>query len=158
MRPAGWVLRLRCFDCWVHEQDLRQAVGQPGGLDTPAAGVAVGWVRRALPRVLATEVSAPTGTRLRLTVVGPHGFDTVLGVGDDGRGVDLGPSDQSGAGAARAARTARTMGAALTMGTEAFMRRAAGRWPVARTPATVDGTDKGSQLAARFLEAMAITP
>lgn len=29
-------LRMRAFDVWVHEQDLRTTLGQPGNLDSPA--------------------------------------------------------------------------------------------------------------------------
>ena len=34
-------MRIRVFDCWLHEQDIRDAVGRPGGEDGPAASVAL---------------------------------------------------------------------------------------------------------------------
>jgi len=156
MRPAEWVLRLRTFDCWMHEQDIRYAVGRPGGLTRPGAAVSVAWVRRALPRVLSTVVDEGTRPLLRLVVDGPYGFDTVLTLGPDGRGIDLGDPqhDDLAAPAADQDRTRLT----VTMSTEAFLRRAGGRWPVARTGATVTGDAAGRRLAERFLEAMAITP
>ena len=33
----GRFMRIRAFDCWMHEQDIRDAVGRPGGEDGPAA-------------------------------------------------------------------------------------------------------------------------
>ena len=32
----GDLLTVRIFDIWVHEQDIREALGRPGGLDTGA--------------------------------------------------------------------------------------------------------------------------
>ncbi|MEY2473300.1 MAG: hypothetical protein QOK28_2629 [Actinomycetota bacterium] len=39
MNPLGRMLGIRVFDVWAHEQDIRRAVGRPGGYDTPAAAV-----------------------------------------------------------------------------------------------------------------------
>jgi hypothetical protein len=154
VRPAGWVLRLRCFDCWMHEQDIRFAVSRPGGLTAPAAGIAVAWVRRALPRVVAELPGMSPGRTLRLTVDGPHGFVTVLGVGADGRGVDLG----AGGSDHLDKPDHPDPDVAVRVSTEAFMRRAGGRWPVDRLGAQITGTTAGQQLAQEFLAALAITP
>jgi uncharacterized protein (TIGR03083 family) len=37
--PLGRMLGIRVFDVWAHEQDIRRAVGRPGGYDTLAAAV-----------------------------------------------------------------------------------------------------------------------
>ena len=37
----GRFMRIRVFDCWLHEQDIRDAVGRPGGEDGPAAELAL---------------------------------------------------------------------------------------------------------------------
>ena len=34
----GRFMRIRVFDCWLHEQDIRDAVGRPGGEEGTAAG------------------------------------------------------------------------------------------------------------------------
>jgi uncharacterized protein (TIGR03083 family) len=39
MNPLRRMLGIRVFDVWAHEQDIRRAVGRPGGYETPAAGV-----------------------------------------------------------------------------------------------------------------------
>jgi len=39
MSPLGRMLGIRVFDIWAHEQDIRRAVGRPGGYDSLAAAV-----------------------------------------------------------------------------------------------------------------------
>ena len=41
--PTTWgdLLAIRTFDIWVHEQDVREALARPGGLDSGAAALAV---------------------------------------------------------------------------------------------------------------------
>jgi uncharacterized protein (TIGR03083 family) len=39
MSPLNRMLGIRVFDIWAHEQDIRRAVGRPGGYDTLAAAV-----------------------------------------------------------------------------------------------------------------------
>jgi uncharacterized protein (TIGR03083 family) len=43
------LLPFRIFDSWVHEQDMRRAVGRPGNLDSPAADHALGRMNSTLP-------------------------------------------------------------------------------------------------------------
>jgi len=64
-------LQVRVFDCWVHEQDIRLAVGRPGHLEGPAAEQSVDEVVRALGYLVGKRAAAPAGTRLRLTLTGP---------------------------------------------------------------------------------------
>ena len=60
------LIGLRTFDSWAHEQDVRRALGKPGGLDTVAAGVARRRMLLAFPalpveagRSVVFELSAP---------------------------------------------------------------------------------------------------
>ncbi|HYN30164.1 MAG TPA: maleylpyruvate isomerase family mycothiol-dependent enzyme [Dermatophilaceae bacterium] len=62
---------VRTFDIWVHEQDLREALGQPGDLDTPAAANAVARVLATLPRVAARQADLPAGAAVVVEVTGP---------------------------------------------------------------------------------------
>jgi uncharacterized protein (TIGR03083 family) len=39
MTPLRRMLGIRVFDVWAHEQDIRRAVGRPGGYDSKAAAV-----------------------------------------------------------------------------------------------------------------------
>jgi len=143
--PAGveWTwevaLRNRAIDMWTHEQDIRRAVGLPGGLDTPGARVTTMSFAAALPFVLGRRAGAERGDVVRWNVTGPVPVDVTLGIGDDGR----------------AAPTAAVPVLTLTMDTEAFTILGAGR----RAPDAVDVTIEGDHaLAARVLPAMNVTP
>jgi uncharacterized protein (TIGR03083 family) len=58
--PARTLLRLRTFDCYAHEQDIRRAVGRPGHLAGAAADVSWDVIREALARSL---TGAPVALR-----------------------------------------------------------------------------------------------
>jgi uncharacterized protein (TIGR03083 family) len=90
-------LRLRAFDVWVHEQDLRRALGQPGNLDSPGAHVARDVLLDALPKVVAKDAGAPPNSAVVLDVSGPLEFMRTVRVDAEGRGtvdasVSLGPA------------------------------------------------------------------
>lgn len=140
------VLRMRTFDVWTHEQDVRRALDRPGDLDSAAAAVAVEWIRRGLPRVVARGARVEPGRVVVLDVQGAGGFRDAVTVaaGDDGRPAGVVLPDEPP-----------TPDAVLTLTTEAFMRRSCGRWPSDGTPVEVDGD---TALASRVLEAMAVTP
>jgi uncharacterized protein (TIGR03083 family) len=50
--PARTLLRLRTFDCYAHEHDIRRAVGRPGHLAGVAADVSWGVIVDGLSRAL----------------------------------------------------------------------------------------------------------
>lgn len=143
--PAGveWTwevaLRNRAVDLWTHEQDIRRAVGLPGGLDTVGAHVTTATFAAALPYVLGRRAKAAAGSVVRWAVTGPVPFDMTIGVGDDGR----------------ARPTEAPADATLHLDTEAFTILGAGR----RGPDAVTVEIEGDRdLAARVLNAMAVTP
>jgi uncharacterized protein (TIGR03083 family) len=87
----GWtverLLRNRPLDVWLHEQDVRRAVGRPGNLDGRAAIHTADYLAESMGFVLGKRVGAPSGTTLVLEIAGhpAYGFE----VGDDGRGRPL---------------------------------------------------------------------
>ena len=87
----GWtveqLLRNRPLDVWLHEQDVRRAVGRPGNLDGPGAVHTADYLAESMGFVLGKRVGAPAGTTLVLEVAGHpvRGYE----VGDDGRGRPL---------------------------------------------------------------------
>jgi uncharacterized protein (TIGR03083 family) len=87
----GWdwntLLRNRPLDVWMHEQDVRRAVGMPGGMDSPAAEHTADYLAESLGFVLAKRVGAPAGTTVVLEIAGhpPYAFT----VADNGRGERL---------------------------------------------------------------------
>ncbi|MDO8307518.1 MAG: maleylpyruvate isomerase family mycothiol-dependent enzyme [Actinomycetota bacterium] len=82
------LMRMRTFDTWVHEQDIRTAMGRDGGWDTPPAIVAFQQMVRAVPYIWGKNLRAPAGTVLRVTVTGPDlQADTYATVDASGKGV-----------------------------------------------------------------------
>lgn len=85
-------LELRAFDVWVHEQDLRRALGQPGNLDSGAALIARDALLARLPKV-AERAGAPHRSAIVVDVSGPVEFLRTLRVDENGNGrVDSSPS------------------------------------------------------------------
>lgn len=76
-------MQVRVFDCWVHEQDIRLALGRPGHLDGPAAEQALDEVVRGLGYIVGKRAGAPAGSRVRLAVHGP--LERTVDVAVDGR-------------------------------------------------------------------------
>jgi uncharacterized protein (TIGR03083 family) len=139
---VGILLTHRAFDVWVHEQDIRRAVGVPGNLDTPAARISSEILLASLGRVVAKLASAPRGSVVRFTVDGPVAFDRAVSVDENGRG-HLAPW---------VGGPATTH---LRMGWETYARLAAGRIPAAGAPVEVTGDEA---VAARVLARFAVTP
>ncbi|MEO6789340.1 MAG: maleylpyruvate isomerase family mycothiol-dependent enzyme [Ornithinibacter sp.] len=146
----GDFLALRTFDIWVHEQDIREAIGRPGGLDTPAAALSVSRVFAAVPRVVARDAQVPPGHAVVLDLTGP----TVGRVGarveeQDGRrvGIPLFAGGQE--------EHPDVVTTSLTMSTRVAMRLAAGRGDRADLHVVVHGDE---EIAQRVIQALAMTP
>lgn len=155
------LLRLRIFDVWCHEQDIRDALNRPGSLDSPAAAVSVERVLAALPGIVVGRVGLEPGRVLMVELTGPvvarSGVRVEAGepdeTGAEGRPVGLpmfaGASDETGPIPAVGRTTS------LQMSTEVFMRRAAGRRPTEECVYTVLGDEDAAR---RFMDALTITP
>jgi uncharacterized protein (TIGR03083 family) len=86
-------MRYRAFDIWVHEQDLRTALGRPGNLDSPGAHITRDELLAALPEVVAQGAGAPPGSAVVIDVHGPVEFLRTVRVDAQGRGsIDGTPS------------------------------------------------------------------
>ena len=68
----GRFMRIRVFDCWLHEQDIRDAVGRRGGEDGPAAAMALDEMAAVLGFVVGKKGRAPAGSRVRIDLTGPN--------------------------------------------------------------------------------------
>ncbi len=140
----------RTFDVWMHEQDIREALNRPGGLDTPAAALSVSWLFRALPRIVAREAGIEPGNAVVLELTGPV-------VGRAGARVE----EQDGTARGIALFTGESdehpdvVTTTLTMSTAVAMRLAGGRRTPADLPITVAGE---ADVAHRVLAALTITP
>ncbi len=63
-------MQMRIFDCYVHEQDIRRAIGQPGNLDGFLARHALRSAAALITRVLGERVELPEGTTVVFNVAG----------------------------------------------------------------------------------------
>jgi uncharacterized protein (TIGR03083 family) len=135
------LLRNRIVDIWVHDQDIRRAVGKPGDQDTPAAAFVQDVFGHAMPYVLAKRAQASPGTSMVVDITGPVPAVYAVAVNDDGRGVPVGADDLD--------PTVR-----LTMSTETFAMLAAGRRRPDELPVAVGGD---TTLADRVIHDMVVT-
>lgn len=132
----------RAFDLWVHEQDVRRAVGRPGGLGSAGAQVARDLVLQSLPRIVAKAAGAPPGSAMRFTTLGELPQDFTVYVDEHGRAA-VGPADAHPA----------TAHALLTW--EAYALLAAGRTTRDRQQIWITGD---AALAERVLTRLNIAP
>lgn len=67
----GRFMQIRLFDCWMHEQDIRDAVSRPGHEDGAAAEASVDEIERALGFVVGKRAGAPDGAAVTIELTGP---------------------------------------------------------------------------------------
>jgi uncharacterized protein (TIGR03083 family) len=82
----GRFMRVRTFDCWMHEHDIRDAVGQPAGtsdLVGPASELALDEMAASMGFVVGKLSGAPDGSRVSIELTGPVG--RTINVAVDGR-------------------------------------------------------------------------
>lgn len=140
--PWTWevLLRNRPLDVWMHEQDVRRAVGMPGGLDSVAAQHTTDYLTESFGFVVAKKAGAPAGTTAVLAVEGSAPI--AFAVNDAGRGERLHDVPDQPTLTLRCDR-------------ESFIVLAGGR----RAPALGAVTIEGDQsLGQQVLDAMATTP
>jgi uncharacterized protein (TIGR03083 family) len=73
-------LPIRIFDNWVHEQDIRRAVGCPGHFAGPVAEHALERVARAMFFVVGRKVRAAPDITVVFEVTGPIGRTLAMGM------------------------------------------------------------------------------
>jgi uncharacterized protein (TIGR03083 family) len=134
------LLSNRPLDVWMHEQDIRRAVGRPGGFDTAACRHVVRTLGRSLPMVVGKRVAPPIGTTVQVDVPDAGASWTAV-IGDDGRAAAVDPVEQP---------TVR-----IILGAEDFVVLAGGRREVDATAPKIEG-DAG--LGAAVLANLAVTP
>lgn len=70
----GRFMRVRAFDCWMHEQDIREALGRPSTdaeLSSPVAALALDEMAASMGFVVGKKGQAPNGSRVALELTGP---------------------------------------------------------------------------------------
>jgi uncharacterized protein (TIGR03083 family) len=151
-KPRRDALRTRIMDIWTHEQDIRQALGRPGDLDSGAAAVFMDILFELLPRLVARRAGIGPGNVVILESTGPVMGRAGVWVedGEDGRprGIPL----FSGVAHDGDPRDVFTT---ITLSTDALTRRAAGRGTVDDIHFTVHGDE---DVARRVLGNLTFTP
>ena len=100
--PLGRFLRLRVFDTWAHEQDIRAAINLPGDRGTIGASITADNLLSAFPYVVGKKAGAAPGESVAVDVNGEVSFRRTVAVGDDGRAgfVSTPPGDPGSANGA----------------------------------------------------------
>ena len=144
--PYRLFMAIRVFDCWYHDQDMREALGRPGYLDGPVADMSVARIPpKGLPYVVGKKAGAPAGSTVVFDVAGAPPTIAPVHVPPEGRAVllDAAPADVS---------------VTISLDRRTFARLAGGRWSGERARAEgalrVDG-DRA--LGDRVVDNMAFT-
>ena len=139
-------MQIRTFDCWVHEQDVRDTIARPGHESGPAAEQAVDEIVRALGYVVGKKAGAPEGSLVLIVLAGPLQRSVAVSVSGGRAGVVDPPG-----------RPATTT---LELSSSAFTRLACGR---VDAEAVLDGVFGGArvsgeeELGRRLLANLALT-
>jgi uncharacterized protein (TIGR03083 family) len=91
MTPAGQdsvgrFMRIRTFDCWMHEQDIREVVARPASdaaLQTPPGRLSLDEIEASMAFVVGKRGRAPEGARVAIELTGP--LARTIRVAVDGR-------------------------------------------------------------------------
>ena len=137
----GRFMRVRIFDCWMHEHDIRDVVGRPPA-DAQLTGadsrLALDEMTASMPFVVAKKGQAPAGSRVLIALTGPVSREIRIAI-NDGRAAlveDFGGAEP-------------TVG--ITLDGLQFSRLAGGRPLMAGRPESIDYTgDTGA--GARIIE------
>jgi uncharacterized protein (TIGR03083 family) len=144
--PYRQFMEIRVFDCWYHDQDMREALDRPGFLDGPVADLSLRKiVVKGLPYVVGKKAAAPAGATIVFDVMGEPSIVAAVGVPPEGRATLL--DEVPGSPTVRVHLDRRT-----------FARLAGGRWSGGR--ARADGTVKvegDAVLGKRVVDRMAFT-
>ena len=124
-------LRIRIFDAWIHEQDIRRAVGRAGHLEGPVAIHSVGRIARAMPFVVGKKAGAPDGTTVVFHITGNAGrVLSIVVEGSRARELEERPTNPA---------------VQLTMDAETFACLGCGRWTPRESLESGKVTIQGSQ-------------
>ncbi len=80
--PYRQFMETRIVDTWAHEQDIRRAVGRPGGRNGAGESVVLEGCRHTMPFVVGKRVAPPEGTSVLFSITGPLGRQSVVAMAD----------------------------------------------------------------------------
>lgn len=138
----GRFMRIRVFDCWMHEQDIRDAVGRPGHLGGAPVELVLDEMATALGFVVGKRAGAPDGSSVTFALTGEAAREIHVRV--DGRAAVVPTLDAPAT-------------ATLTTDVHTFSRLAGGRTRWAAIDQDLVTISGDPTLAARVLENVAYT-
>ncbi len=142
--PYRAFMVVRVFDCWMHEQDMRRAVGRAGHLEGPAVEVALGHFSTALGFVVGKSAGAPQGSSVVFAVHGPTTRRYAVVVDGRARLVDPGPAEPT---------------TTITLPLASFVALGGGRWDAATARAAGGLEITGdTELGERVIANLGFTP
>lgn len=66
----GRFMQIRVYDCWLHEQDIRDTLGEPGHVTGAPAEISLDEITSALGYVVGKKAGAPDGSSVTFDVTG----------------------------------------------------------------------------------------
>jgi uncharacterized protein (TIGR03083 family) len=144
--PYRQFMEIRVFDCWYHDQDMREALGRPGFLEGPVADLSIGRIPgKALGYVVGKKAAAPPGTTVVFTIEGDAPLVASVTVPPEGRAVVTpGPLDDPTV--------------SITSDRRTFTRLAGGRWSGDRARTDGDVRVEGdAELGVRIVDNLGFT-
>ncbi len=144
--PYRQFMEIRVFDCWYHDQDIREALDRPGMLEGAVADLSLGRIpRKGLGYVVGKKAGAPPNSTVVFEIVGTPEMVATIAVPPEGRAtlLDTVPADPT---------------VRITLDRRTFGRLAGGRWngDLARTRGAVR-VDGDAALGNRIVDNMAFT-
>ena len=144
--PYRTFMEIRVFDCWYHDQDIREAIDHPGYLEGPVADLSIGRIPpKGLPYVVGKKAGAPPGSTVQFVITGTPEIVAAVEVPPEGRAVLLAEPPASPT-------------TTLTLDRRTFARLAGGRWSGEKARTIGEHRVEGDlELGNRVLDNMAFT-
>lgn len=144
--PYRQFMAIRVFDCWYHDEDIREALGRPGFLEGAVADLSLERIPpKGLGYIVGKKAGAPAGSVVAFVVEGTPPIVAAISVPPEGRAVllDEVPADPT---------------VRITTDRRTFARLAGGRWNGAHARAHgVVRIEGDRELGDRVVDNMAFT-
>ena len=139
------LIPFRVLDSWIHELDMRRALGRPADMESAPARLALARLRGILGVIVGARLRPPDGTRVAFVIEGPGGFAEAYAM-QDGRAAALDPVPDP---------VAEQVDTTLHMDADTFVRLVGGRGDLDEVAPTVR-VEGDANLGHRVIEHMKV--